>query len=323
MTKREPADLSMDVLLEGLAAAVAEYNSAGNALVHIGGYLRRGAVFSCGDLIVKCFFHSADTKFARECRAYDFLAGSGLPVPVLIASGRLDAGTPWILTTRLPGQLGATLWKNLKTRARIDLNHQAGTLLAKLHLLSVDERLTGLPLSDAVPQYLELLALRLERYAREAAVIDDRATSRAQARAWTTDLLRYVPRQLCFTHGDFSMRNLNLREIDGAWEISGLFDFEQCEYGDPAADFARMLIATEDWNGEEFSSFLDAYAGLAPLPARERVLLHLGAIALDAAGWAYDKDRAYYTFLLDIVDRIEAEPKTLPSRLPHASSSTP
>jgi len=96
MTKREPADLSMDVLLEGLAAALADYNRNGDPLVHIGGYLRRGAVFSCGDLIIKCFFHSADTKFARECRAYDFLAGSGLPVPVLIASGRLDAGTPWI-----------------------------------------------------------------------------------------------------------------------------------------------------------------------------------------------------------------------------------
>ena len=235
LTDREPADLSMDVLVKGLAAAVADYNSAGNALVHIGGYLRRSAVFRCGDLIVKCFIHSADTKFARECRAYDFLAGAGLPVPVLIASGRLDAGPPWILTTGLPGQLGAALWKNLETRARIDLNRQIGTLLARLHLLPVDQRLTGLPLSEAVPKYFELLALRLERYAREAAVIDDRATSRAQARAWTVDLLRHVPRQLCFVHGDFSMRNLNLREIDGAWKISGLFDFEHCEYGDPAA----------------------------------------------------------------------------------------
>ena len=318
MTEREPADLSMDVLVKGLAAAVADYNSTGNALVHIGGYLGRSAVFNCGDLIVKCFFHSADSKFARECRAYDFLVGSGLPAPVLIASGRLDAGPPWILTTRLPGQLGAALWQNLETRARIDLNRQTGTLLAKLHLLPVDERLTGLPLSDAVPKYFELLTLRLERYAREAALIDDRAMSRAQARAWTTDLLRYRPRQLCFTHGDFSMRNLNLREIDGAWKISGLFDFEHCEYGDPAADFAKMLIATEDWRGDEFGSFLDAYADLAPLPARERVLLHLGAFALDAADWAYDKDRAFYTFLLDIVDRIAAEPEALPSRLPHA-----
>ena len=175
MTEREPADLSMDVLVKGLAAAVADYNSTGNALVHIGGYLGRSAVFRCGDLIVKCFFHSADTKFARECRAYDFLAGSGLPVPVLIASGRLDAGPPWILTTGLPGQLGAPLWKNLKTRARIDLNRQTGTLLARLHLLPVDERLTGLPLSDARLKYFELLTLRLDRYAREAALIDDRA----------------------------------------------------------------------------------------------------------------------------------------------------
>jgi aminoglycoside phosphotransferase (APT) family kinase protein len=319
MTRREPADLSTDVLLTELAAAVADYNSAGNALVHIGGYLRRSAVFSCGDLIVKCFFHSADSKFARECRAYNFLSGSGLPVPGFIASGRLNTGPPWILTTRVPGQVGAVLWETLKTRERIDLNQQAGTLLAKLHLLPVDERLTDLSLSDAVPNYLELLALRLERYAREATLIDDRATSRARALAWTIDLQRYVPRELCFTHGDFSMRNLTLREIDGAWEISGLFDFEHCEYGDPAADFGRMLVATEDWNSEEFNNFLDAYAAVAPLPARERVLLHLGAIALDAASWAYDKDRAYYKAILDIVDRIEAGSKALPASFPPAS----
>lgn len=115
------------------------------------------------------------------------------------------------------------------------------------------------------------------------------------------------------------MRNLMLREIDRAWEISGLFDFEHCEYGDPAADFGRMLVATEDWNSEEFSSFLDAYAAIAPLPARERVLLHLGAIALDAASWAYDKDREYYKSILDIVDQIGAEPNALPARFPHAS----
>lgn len=213
------------------------------------------------------------------------------------------------------------LWETLSTRARIDLNHQAGTLLAKLHLLPIDERLMGLPPPDAVAKYLELLALRLERYAREAALIDDRATSRAHARAWTANLQRYVPRQLCFTHGDFSMRNLMLREIDSAWEISGLFDFEQCEYGDPAVDFARMLVASEDWNSDEFSSFLDGYAGLVPLPARERVLLHLGAIALDAAGWAYDKDRPYYKSILDVIDRVEAEPTALPARFPHAGAN--
>ncbi len=112
-----------------------------------------------------------------------------------------------------------------------------------------------------------------------------------------------------------------LREIDGAWEISGLFDFEHCEYGDPAADFGRMLVATEDWNSEEFSSFLDAYAAVLPLPARERVLLHLGAIALDAASWAYDKDQAYYKAILDIVDRVGADPKALPARFPHTGAS--
>jgi len=320
MEEREPGDPSTDILLEGLTAAVADYNATGNALVHIGGYLS-SAVFSCGDLIVKCFLHSADKKLAREYRAYDFLSGSGLPVPALVASGRLNAGQPWILITRLPGQVGIDLWKTLTTRARIDLYQQAGTLLAKLHLLPVDERHTELPQSDAVAKYLELLAVRLERYAREAALIDDRAMSRAQALAWTVDLQRYTPRQLRFTHGDFSMRNLMLREIDGAWEISGLFDFEHCEYGDPAADFGRMLVATEDWNSEEFSSFLDAYAAVLPLPARERVLLHLGAIALDAASWAYDKDQAYYKAILDIVDRVGADPKALPARFPHTGAS--
>jgi len=34
---REPVDASTDILVKELAAAVAEYNPTGNALVHIGG----------------------------------------------------------------------------------------------------------------------------------------------------------------------------------------------------------------------------------------------------------------------------------------------
>ena len=98
-----------------------------------------------------------------------------------------------------------------------------------------------------------------------------------------------------------------------AWTVSGLIDFERSEYGDAAVDLVRMLIAHSDWSDAGFRAFLDAYAATAAVPSRERILVHLSAIVLDASTWAADKDRDYYDRLLDVADRIATRPDSLPA----------
>jgi aminoglycoside phosphotransferase (APT) family kinase protein len=109
-----------------------------------------------------------------------------------------------------------------------------------------------------------------------------------------------------------------VQERAGGWEVSGIIDFEACEYGDAAVDFARMLVACRDWADQAFRAFLDAYAALAQLPSRERILLHLGAIVLDASTWAEEKDADYYSALLDLVTYIDGNPDALPASFPRS-----
>src|SRR5690349_9534848 len=251
-----PSDMSTAALRAELAEALAGHNPAGAPLVLVGGPPNRTAVFFCGNLVAKCYLlPSAKRKSVRERRAYDFLAGSGLPVPTLVASGRLASDTPWLLTTRLAGEGGDNVRQRLSALDRIDLYRQAGTLLAKLHLLPVDERLTGEPVPDNVSKYAGRLAQRVERYRQEAESYHTRLASRACAQGWLTSLGRKAQPLLTFAHGDFSDRNFILGRSGTGWKLAGLIDFELCEHGDGAIDFARMLVATEDWTGAAFSSF--------------------------------------------------------------------
>jgi hypothetical protein len=55
-------------------------------------------------------------------------------------------------------------------------------------------------------------------------------------------------------------------------------------------------------------------------PSRERVVLQLAAIALDAALWTEAKDPAYYHALLDLVDRVAADPGSLPAVFPRTTA---
>lgn len=315
MTNAVPSDLLADTpLRRELAAAILPHVVDAHALEHIGGYLGRSVVFGCGDLVVKCFFHSAESKWKREVRAHTFLADAGLPVPRIVASGTLSAGVPWLLVTRLPGTIGNDAVAGLTASERIAVFASAGTLLAQLHSLPVDERLTEEPLAAAREDYWHKVGKRLGEYGASPKASTYRVESLDRARGWARDLLRFLPSDLVCVHGDFSTRNLLLqRGGDGAWSVSGLIDFERAEYGDATVDLVRMLIQHPDWNEPAFTAFLDAYAAAVAVPCRERVLLQLSGIVLDASTWAGEKDRAYYDRLLNITDRVASSPESLPA----------
>jgi hypothetical protein len=87
----------VSVITAELFEAVRPYVPAGGAWTHLGGYLGRSVVLQCGEVVLKCFLHAAQSKWQRERSAYAFLEGSGLPVPRLLAHGQLRDSVPWIL----------------------------------------------------------------------------------------------------------------------------------------------------------------------------------------------------------------------------------
>jgi aminoglycoside phosphotransferase (APT) family kinase protein len=307
------ADLLSETPLRAeLLAAVRPHAQTGEAWTHLGGYLGRSVVLGCGKVVLKCFLHAAQTKWQRERSAYTLLQGAGLPVPKLLAHGVLRDAVPWILVSRLPGQLGVEMIDGLAPRERVSLFAEAGALLGRLHTLPVDERWVDGPRTLAHEDYARRLTRRVHTYSQAA-------TSSAQAvdiaRRWATDGLSHPPPALVCAHGDFSMRNLLVHRQGPDWAISGLIDFERCEPGEAAADLARMLLSCPDWRDPALHALLEAYTTLAPLPRRDRLLMHIGLIVLDASIWAQEQDPAYFTQLLGQVERLHADPSSLPSCL--------
>jgi hypothetical protein len=186
-------------------AAVRPHAPVGEAWTHLG----RSVVLACGEVVLKCFLHAAQTKWQRERRAYTFLQGSGLPVPRLIASGQLHEGVPWLLVSRMPGQVAVDVLDTLTAAEQRQLFEAAGALLASLHTLPVDERLTQNPLAVAREAYPHRLADRIADYSRRSTQgAPRRAETLAVARAWALGSSPGRPSALVCAHGDFSPRNL-------------------------------------------------------------------------------------------------------------------
>jgi aminoglycoside phosphotransferase (APT) family kinase protein len=175
--------------------------------------------------------HAAGDRFAAERWAIDRAAAAGTPTATIIATGRVDGPPPvaFSLQTRLPGRsLDDLLWYDTipAPQAR-RLSEQAGIALASIHSGGV--RPGGLvrsafDVSTALAElssYQEMLvALGLTR--RE---IDAAADTLSAG-----DILR-GDRLL---HGDFGASHVLVDQTTD--EITGIIDFEECAWGDPALD---------------------------------------------------------------------------------------
>lgn len=85
-------------------------------------------------------------SFEHERRVVELLADTSLPVPAVVASGRVEdlpgqereAGE-WIVSARLPGDTLATLWPDLDDRARTKVGRRIGEIMRTLHEVEVGD----------------------------------------------------------------------------------------------------------------------------------------------------------------------------------------
>jgi len=100
-------------------------------------------------------------------------------------------------------------------------------------------------------------------------------------------------RPVTFAHGDYKLDNMTVAERDGAWRVSGLFDFHTARFGDSAHDLIRPACAYLDTEPELARVLVEAWrsaggddTGLAPwLPlyvASERVSIWCGFVRAEA-----------------------------------------
>jgi aminoglycoside phosphotransferase (APT) family kinase protein len=176
---------------------------------------------------------------SREMRMLDALAGSGVPVPRVVARGTSAEGRGFYAMTRLPGQVleseddAAAL--AVGERARIA--ESVADVLAGLH--AIDPRAVGL---DSLVSRTPYVVRQLRRCEELWQRVGERSRHHPRWRDLRVRLEVSVPPRtgLSIVHGDYRLSNLLV--ADG--QVTGVLDWELAAVGEPLADVAWLL---DDW----------------------------------------------------------------------------
>ena len=175
-------------------------------------------------------------------------------------------GWPYLVMPRMPGECfnERSIRKALAPAARREVAASLGATLAGLQRLTA--RAAGdydVETGEIGPDpggYAGHLVGWLTSIAESARVAGVRT---AADMAWVAAIARTVrqapPRPVSFVHGDYKLDNMTLAERDGAWRVTGLFDFHTARFGDSAADLVRPACAWLDTEPELARVFVDAW----------------------------------------------------------------
>jgi aminoglycoside phosphotransferase (APT) family kinase protein len=205
-------------------------------------------------------FDTTVPKFENERAAYDLLAGSGLPVPSVVAldASRRIAPYDFIVLTRLPGTNLAENRHGLAADQVRDLAWEAGRCLARLHAITLPAfgklREQDAPRFHSWPDYFDDYARRYLNEAAEFGLLEGPLRTRLEgALDGARPLLARVTRGV-LVHSDYHYENI----LHDRGRLTGILDFEWALSGDPSYDFMNAAVRESQIPGSE-AAFLDGY----------------------------------------------------------------
>lgn len=233
------------------------------------GGFERTHVWVLDEVVIKFDHNASRGGIARECNALELLAGTDLPVPRLLGRGTLDDGRPWLLMSRLDGQLPPDA-AALVHEVSAPLAEQMGVLAARLHAAVEPPgfgqwKKRSWTFTEAARERTEVLigmARRLDAVPRAEldGLIDVINATRPS--------LETAPPVPVLAHRDLSPRNVL---VDGVGRISALIDFESSAGGDRLEDFRCLAL---DWTLPGFGAACRGYesaGGVFDADAAERL----------------------------------------------------
>jgi aminoglycoside phosphotransferase (APT) family kinase protein len=241
-----------------------------------GQYVLRGAPFWPEQFPKERFFTD---QLHRRTRA-------PVPWPYRLDSDEGIFGWSYVIMPRMPGlQLSdPVVREGLAADDRRDIAWAMGETLAELHRLTWPcAGLYDLEVDTIRPlnvSYGERVTSLIRHFVEEAASLSDRTT--AADSAWVEEVIALnqtaltVAFEPCFLHGDYKEGNLVMEQREGAWRVSGVFDYMDAQFGDGEQDLVRSAAAFADEDPGLARAFLGAYAQRKPLRPRhaERFALY-------------------------------------------------
>jgi hygromycin-B 7''-O-kinase len=210
-------------------------------------------VFAVGDAhVVKLFPRDERSHFETERAALERIDGGlSIPTPRVLAAGERG---PWfyIAMTRLAGDSLAEAWPSIEVDDRLRLMREAGEGLAALHATATD----GLdPLAIDWPGFIDT----------QRASCRERQAARGLGAPWLDAvddfLARWMPRDdgpRVLLHTEVMREHLLVDRRNGAWHVSGLFDFEPAMIGAREYELAAVGVFLTCAEPGMLAAFLDA-----------------------------------------------------------------
>lgn len=221
--------------------------------------------------VVKLFARFWPHDFAVESACAERVAGLGVDVPEVVASGELE-GWPYLVLRRLAGERLDRAWPRLDARSRAAVAADLGAFAARLHAIVPDD-LAALP-SDWDGFVREQRGRCVERHRAHGADA-----------AWLAAVPGFLDRAAGGKHGarrvllhaDLCDDNLLVREAGGRARLGAVLDFADARLGDPEYEFAGPSLFLSTPDGSLQRACLRAY-GYADADLDE-------ALAVRLTGW--------------------------------------
>ena len=170
---------------------------------------------------------------------------------------------------RMPGlQLGdSDVYSKLSAEDRRSVARAMGKTLAEMHKLKwtcagkYDLEVDTIRPFDI--DYSERI-ISLARYCLEEGIsLSDRTTDTDVL--WTEEVISRnqkaleIPFEPCFVDGDYKHANIVVECVNGAWCVSGVFDYMDAHFGDGELDLARPVAMYIEQDPELAHEFVQAY----------------------------------------------------------------
>ncbi|HEY0458279.1 MAG TPA: aminoglycoside phosphotransferase family protein [Pyrinomonadaceae bacterium] len=208
-------------------------------------------IFLADDRFVIKIYVPGKNGFEREKAALE-IARTSLKIPEIVALGEIE-GYKYLITTQLPGELMTReTWLKLESPEQISVLTQLAAGLRELHASD------GAKIAFDWDKFIEHQAVTcFER--QKACQVNEEVLG--EIPPFLEENLKLLPAkpEMVFLHGDVHFGNLRLLNINGKWQISGLFDFADSLNGFREYEFLAVGLLMIQGQGSLQREFFRAF----------------------------------------------------------------